>query len=124
MSLAKSKIISFIPSTNLEVSETFYSEKLSLVLVKSDEYALEYKVNETILRIAKTSEIVKASYTVLGWEVSDILSTVKKLNTKGVKFLYYDGMSQDINGICSFPNGGKVAWFNDPDENILSITQL
>jgi predicted enzyme related to lactoylglutathione lyase len=124
MDLSKSNIISFIPSTDLEVSAEFYSEKLGLKLMKSDEYALEYELKETILRIAKASEVAKTSYTVLGWEVGDIFSTVEELNKKGVEFIFYEGMSQDVNGICSFPNGGKVAWFNDPDENTLSITQL
>lgn len=62
MDLSKSNVISFIPSTDLEVSAEFYSEKLGLKLMRSDEYALEYELKEIILRIAKASEVAKTSY--------------------------------------------------------------
>ena len=124
MSLSKSKIIGFVPSVNLDAAASFYTDKLGLELVRSDEYALEYVLNETTLRITKVSEVARASYTTLGWEVDDIYLTVKGLNKKGIELIFYDGMPQDTNGVCSFPNGGKVAWFKDTDENILSIAQV
>ena len=123
MNLAHSKIIGFIPSTNLDVSASFYTNKLGLELVGSDDYALEYLVNNAILRIIKVVDLINANYTVLGWEVKDIMSAVEELRDNGVDFVFYEGMSQNENGICSFPNGGKVAWFKDPDDNTLSITQ-
>ncbi len=123
MNLAHSKIIGFIPSTNLDVSASFYTNKLGLELVGSDDYALEYLVNNAILRITKVVDLINANYTVLGWEVKDIMSAVEELRDNGVDFVFYEGMSQNENGICSFPNGGKVAWFKDPDDNTLSIRQ-
>ncbi len=123
MNLAHSQIISFIPSANLDVSASFYTNKLGLELVGSDDYALEYLVNNATLRITKVADLINANYTVLGWEVKDIISAVEELRDNGVEFIFYEGMSQNENGICSFPNGGKVAWFKDPDDNTLSITQ-
>ncbi len=123
MNLAQSKIIGFIPSANLDVSASFYTNKLGLELVGSDDYALEYLVNNAILRITKVVDLINANYTVLGWEVKDIMSAVEALRDNGVEFVFYEGMSQNENGICSFPNGGKVVWFKDPDDNTLSITQ-
>ena len=123
MNLAHSKIIGFIPSANLDVSASFYTNKLGLELVGSDDYALEYLVNNAILRITKVADLINANYTVLGWEVKDIMSAVEELRDNGVEFVFYEGMSQNENGICSFPNGGKVAWFKDPDDNTLSIRQ-
>ena len=123
MNLAHSQIISFIPSANLDVSASFYTNKLGLELVGSDDYALEYLVNNATLRITKVADLINANYTVLGWEVKDIISAVEELRDNGVEFIVYEGMSQNENGICSFPNGGKVAWFKDPDDNTLSITQ-
>jgi hypothetical protein len=41
-----------------------------------------------------------------------------------VVFTVYEGMGQDGLGIWTSPDGkGKVAWFNDPDGNVLSLTQ-
>jgi len=123
MNLSQSKIVSFIPSTNLELAASFYTNKLNLKLISSDDYALEYFVNNATLRINKVVDLVKVNYTVLGWEVKNIKSTVDELRKNGIKFIFYEGMSQNENGICSFPDGGKVAWFKDPDDNTLSISQ-
>lgn len=124
MILSDSKIIGFIPSVNLDLAHEFYSGLLELKNLSHDEYANEYAVNHAKLRVAKVNEAVKASHTTFGWEVSDIQSLVEVLKSKGVEFIDFEGMPQDVNGIATFPNGSKVAWFKDPDENILSITQL
>ena len=122
--MQNSNIIGFIPSANLDVAASFYTGLLGLEMVNRDEYALEYVINQTKLRIAKVGQVSKANYTILGWEVNDIHSLVKELNSKGVEFIFYEGMPQDDIGICTFPGGSKVAWFKDPDENILSLTQI
>ncbi len=43
---------------------------------------------------------------------------------KGVEFTRYPGMEQDLLGIWTSPNGARVAWFKDPFENVLSVTEL
>jgi hypothetical protein len=60
---------------------------------------------------------------VLGWQVEDIVAAVNGLLAKGVSFERYAGMPQDENAICTFPTGDRVAWFKDPDENVLSLSQ-
>ena len=123
MRLSSFKIIGFIPSANLLVANQFYTELLGLKKISMDEYAIEYEINEAKLRVAKVNEPARASHTIFGWEVGDINSVVNDLKNRGVNFVFYEGMEQDQNSIVTFPNGGKVAWFKDPDENILSITQ-
>lgn len=123
MELSESNIIGFIASTDLDAASAFYIDKLGLKLISSDEYALEFKINNTTLRIIKVKDVARTEYTVLGWEVGEIISTVTDLDKNGIEFIFYEGMSQDELGICTFPNGGKVAWFKDPDGNTLSITQ-
>jgi hypothetical protein len=62
---------------------------------------------------------------VLGWTVSDIRAAVAGLRTKGITFKVYEGFGQDADGIWSPPGGGaQVAWFTDPDGNVLSLTQF
>jgi len=57
--------------------------------------------------------------------VSDIVSAVEDLNAQGVHCMAYDGFGQDELGIWSTPDGAaKVAWFADPDGNVLSLTHF
>ena len=60
----------------------------------------------------------------LGWEVADIAGTARALGAAGVELLRYDGMDQDELGIWTTPGGDRIAWFHDPDRNVLSLSQL
>ena len=59
----------------------------------------------------------------LGWEVPDIVAAAKALKEAGVSLTIYQGFGQDENGIWTAPGGDRVAWFRDPDGNVLSISQ-
>ena len=63
-----------------------------------------------------------APFTILGWLVPDIETTVSELQMKGVEFQRYPGMQQDLAGIWTSPSGARIAWFKDPEGNILSVT--
>ena len=60
----------------------------------------------------------------LGWNVPDIEAAVAGLAARGVVFRRYPGLVQDALGIWGAPSGARVAWFNDPDGNVLSVTEL
>jgi hypothetical protein len=62
-------------------------------------------------------------HTVLGWLVPDVGAGVRALRAQGVACERYPGLSQDELGVCTFPGGGRVAWFKDPDGNTLSLTE-
>ena len=90
-----------------------------------DDFAAVYDLNGTMLRISTMPTHTAQAHTVLGWEVHDITDTVKSLRSAGVSFVTYDGLEQDELGIWSPPGGStKVAWFKDPDGNLLSLTQF
>ena len=59
----------------------------------------------------------------LGWEVTGIGDLAAALKAKGVAFERYGWAKQDDLGIWTAPGGAKVAWFKDPDGNVLSITE-
>ncbi len=65
-----------------------------------------------------------APYTVLGWSVADIDSTIDQLVSRGVHFTRYEGIDQDERGVWTAPGGAKIAWFLDPDDNTLSLTEF
>jgi catechol 2,3-dioxygenase-like lactoylglutathione lyase family enzyme len=79
--------------------------------------------NGVTIRLAKAGNFTPAGFTVLGWQVAAIEAAVSELEKKGVRFEHFPGLPQDERGIWHTPSGDKVAWFKDPDGNILSVSQ-
>jgi catechol 2,3-dioxygenase-like lactoylglutathione lyase family enzyme len=122
--LGLQKLMAFVATRNPERARAFYRDTLDLKLVSEDRFALVFDFAGTMLRVATVQELTPAPYTVLGWQVSDIVGAVKCLQRKGVNFERYPGMQQDELGIWNSPSGAEVAWFKDPDGNTLSVTQF
>ena len=122
--LGSSYIIAFAAATDLDRARAFYEQALGLPLVGQNEIACVFDANGTMLRVTAVPEVPRAGYTVLGWRVADIAAAARDLAARGVVFLRYDGMDQDGDGVWTTPGGDKVAWFADPDGNILSLTQF
>lgn len=122
--LGSTKIVAFVPTRDFKKARGFYEGVLGLRFVSEDSFALEMDANGIMLRIAKVPEFEPHQFTILGWEVSDIQEHVSGLREKGVTFERYGLPNQDERGIWSAPGGAKVAWFKDPDGNILSLSQL
>jgi len=122
--LGSSDVIAFAPATDLDRSRAFYEQALGLPLAGQNEFACVFDANGTMLRVTAVPEVSRAGYTVLGWRVADIAAAVRHLAARGVVFIRYDGMDQDGNGVWTTPGGDRVAWFADPDGNILSLTQF
>ena len=121
--LGSMDIIAFVPITNAERSRAFYEGVLGLRFVSDDQFALVFEANGTMVRAVKVKESTPAQFTVLGWEVSGIEDVVRALAKRGVKFEIFEFMKQDELGIWNAPSGAKVAWFKDPDGNVLSVSQ-
>ena len=117
-------IKAFVPTTKPSEAKVFYRNILGLKLLSEDDYALEFEANGVLLRVTTVPELKPQAFTILGWNVPDIASMIKSLNEKGIAFKKYDFMEQDSLGIWTAPGGAKVAWFNDPDGNVLSLTQV
>jgi catechol 2,3-dioxygenase-like lactoylglutathione lyase family enzyme len=122
--LESSHIVAFAAATDLDRARAFYEQVLGLTVVERSDFACVFDVNGTMLRVTAVPEVCRAGYTVLGWRVTDITAAVRGLAARGVVFLRYDGMDQDSDGVWTTPGGDKVAWFADPDGNVLSLTQF
>jgi len=118
------QIKAFVPTTKPGLAKEFYKDILGLKLLSEDNYALEFDADRTLLRVIVVQELNPQPFTVLGWNVPDIVSVIRSLNDKGVIFTQYDFMEQDTLGIWTSPGGSKVAWFKDPDDNVLSLTEI
>ncbi len=122
--LGKYDIVGFVSIVDVERAKEFYRDTLGLTLLSEEPpFALVFDAHGIMLRLSMAKEIVKAHGTVLGWNVPDIVEAVKELSDAGVRFERYPPMKQDELGVWTAPGGAKVAWFKDPDGNILSVTE-
>jgi catechol 2,3-dioxygenase-like lactoylglutathione lyase family enzyme len=121
--LEQSPFVGFIATTDLARARAFYEGTLGLPCTDENPIACVLDANGTMLRVTAVPELKPAGYTVAGWLVDDIVSAIGALNERGVTFLRFDGMGQDDSGVWTAPSNAKVAWFNDPDGNVLSVTQ-
>jgi catechol 2,3-dioxygenase-like lactoylglutathione lyase family enzyme len=122
--LGGAKVMAFVGTRQADHARAFYRDTLGLKLVSEDNFALVFDVNGTMLRVTLVPHLTPAPFTVLGWQVTDIAATVRNLQEAGVALERFRGMAQDELGIWTAPGGARVAWFKDPDGNILSLTQF
>ena len=121
--LSSGKLIGFVPTKDSKRAREFYEGKLGFQFVNDDQFALVMQAGENMVRIAKAKDFTPAPYTVMGWEVTDVEAMVRWLNGRGVTFEKYPFVEDRELGIWTTPNGDKVAWFKDPDGNVLSLSQ-
>lgn len=86
-------------------------------------FAMVPDANRIRVRFSKVPNFTPAPFTILGWKVSDIEAAVSELQGRGVQFERFGFFEQDALGIWTAPSGDKVAWFKDPDGNVLSVSQ-
>ena len=124
MDLKTAKTTQFLATSDTESARNFYEGKLGLALAADEPYALVYELVGTELRLSKVPNHTPLPFTVLDWQVDDILAAHKTLSGNGVAFSIFDGMGQDENGIWTSPDGkARILWFKDPDGNVLSVSQ-
>ncbi|HLN43740.1 MAG TPA: VOC family protein [Acidimicrobiales bacterium] len=121
--LGSSELVAFVATTDIDRAGAFYGGVLGLPLVEDGPSACVFDAHGTQLRVTPVAEIRTAPYTVLGWAVDDMVAAVQALVHAGVGFERFAGMEQDGLGAWAAPSGARVAWFTDPDGNVLSLTQ-
>ncbi|WP_348262440.1 VOC family protein [Telmatobacter sp. DSM 110680] len=124
--LGGSELVAFAPTIDPAKARAFYEGVLGLRLVADEKpFALVFDANGTMLRVTTVHELKAHPFTVLGWHVTNIEATVDQLVGAGVEFNRYKGVNDgDPRGIWNSPSGARVAWFNDPDGNVLGVTEF
>ena len=121
--LTTNPLIAFIPSKDTGRSRSFYEGTLGLRFVCDDPFAVVMDSNGITVRIVRVGEFTPAPFTILGWQVEDIHAKVAELSGNGVQFNRYPYFEQSPDGVWTAPNRAKVAWFSDPDGNVLSVSE-
>lgn len=115
--------IAFVPITDPDRARAFYRDTLGLELIEDQlPFALVFRTGSIMLRATPVKSFTPHPFTVLGWRVTGINALAQKLTATGVVFERFPGMQQDEDGVWTTP-GAKVAWFKDPDGNLLSISE-
>lgn len=122
--LAQAELLAFVPTIDAERARSFYVDRLELTFISKDPFAITVRSGTTDIRISRMDAFNPSPYTILGWKVPDIKATAKQFAAAGIAFERYPFLDQDADGIWNAPDGAaRVAWFKDPDGNILSIAQ-
>lgn len=123
--LANATPMGFIAVSDFGAARRFYEGVLGLPFVSQDDFALVLRCGPILIRLTVPPQRATADYTVFGWRIDDIETDVALLSAKGISFEHYPffGDSQAPSGIWTAPSGDKVAWFRDPDGNLLSLSQ-
>lgn len=121
--LGRERLVAFGATTDAARAARFYGDVLGLRVRGEDDFALVLEANATELRLQKVSHFTPQAFTVLGWQVHDLDGTVTTLARRGVALERYDGLGQDERGVWRAPSGARIAWFRDPDGNLLSLAE-
>lgn len=122
--LGEQELMAFVATERAEEAQVFYRDVLGLRFVEDSPFALVFEAGGVTLRIQKVEGHRPLPYTALGWKVTDIAGKVTELSRRGARFERFPGMEQDDQGIWASPSGARVAWFKDPDGNVLSLTEF
>jgi catechol 2,3-dioxygenase-like lactoylglutathione lyase family enzyme len=113
----------FLPTIDPDRALVFFRDTIGLPLVSRDGHGMEFDAGNCRLRVTTVRELTPHPFTVLGWHVEGMENIIRDLTAKGVVFERYSFFVQDDLGIWTAPGGTKVAWFKDPDGNILSLDE-
>jgi len=122
--LAQAELLAFVPTVDAERARSFYVDTLELTFLSNDPFAITVRSGNTDIRISRMDAFNPSPYSILGWKVADIEVTAKQFAAAGIVFERYPFLEQDAHGIWNAPDRtARVAWFKDPDGNVLSISQ-
>jgi catechol 2,3-dioxygenase-like lactoylglutathione lyase family enzyme len=108
---------------NLAAARKFYEGTLGLRAVGGeDEHLVAYRSGASTVLVYQSQFAGTNKATAVTWTVGpDVESVARALRAKGVPFEHYDMPGLKLEGDVHVGGGMKVAWFKDPDGNILSI---
>src|ERR1700757_5039937 len=119
--LSRCDLIGFIATKDPARAQTFFEQTLGLRFLSNDGFALVMESKGNMIRIVHVKDFTPFPFTILGWEVGNIENEVAALASRGVTFKRYSWLEQSESGVWTAPGGAKVAWFQDPDGNVLSL---
>ncbi len=128
--LGQSNIVAIVPTHDLTTSRPFYEGTLGLKVIEEfDEGAVGFEASQGSRLLLYTTQVqVPAEHTTVSFTVHDVEQEVAALEMRGVVFEEYDlseyGFDDiEVNKVLTMPDGAKVAFFKDPEGNVLSLAE-
>jgi catechol 2,3-dioxygenase-like lactoylglutathione lyase family enzyme len=108
---------------NLETAKKFYEDILGLTQVGAEgQELIVFKSGNSTINVYRSQYAGTNKATAVTWVVGgEMEGVVQQLKTKGVAFEHYDMPEMTREGDIHVAGTMKVAWFKDPDGNILNI---
>ncbi len=108
---------------DLQIARHFYRDTLGLKEVdKEGDELIVFQSGKTMLNVYRSEYAGTNKATAVSWDVGEgIEEEVENLKSKGVAFEHYDMPGLTLKGDIHDGHGMKVAWFKDPDGNILNL---
>jgi catechol 2,3-dioxygenase-like lactoylglutathione lyase family enzyme len=122
--LSTARLQSIIWTSRVSAAEIFYRDLLGLHFRGRSDGALVFDVDSSDLRVSPVTSTKPSTHTVLGFSVMDLDAEMALLGARGISFERFDGFPHDEHGVLTTPDSARVAWFRDPDGNLLSIVQF
>lgn len=119
--LRSARPVAFLPTTDRARARRFYEDALGLRFVSDDRYAAVFDLGGLSLRVVSVETLTPQPFAALGWRVEDLEATLDGLAAAGVACERFEGLDQAANGVWTSPSGARIAWFKDPDGNLLSV---
>ena len=120
--LGKANAIPTIAVKNLDTARRFYHDTLGLKEGRSeDSEVLVFTSGDSLINVYRSEFAGTNKATAVTWAVKDVEAEVRDLKAKGVTFEHYNMPGLKLHGDIHVAGSMKVAWFKDPDGNILNI---
>ena len=113
----------FVSTIDPARARRFYEDILRLDFVADEGFALVFDLAGTMLRVTRVEQHQPQPFTILGWRVPDVATAIDQLAGRGLRFERFAGLDQDDRGVWRSPSGARIAWFKDPDGNLLSLSE-
>jgi catechol 2,3-dioxygenase-like lactoylglutathione lyase family enzyme len=121
--LGNKDAVANIAVKNLDTAKKFYEDTLGLTPVGAeDQEVIVFNSGNSTVYVYQSQYAGTNKATAVTWVVGEeVEGIVQQLKAKGITFEHYDmpGMTRD--GDVHIAGDMKVAWFKDPDGNILNI---
>jgi catechol 2,3-dioxygenase-like lactoylglutathione lyase family enzyme len=124
MDFSTAEPVAFLYAADRDRAIRFYCGTLGLTLRSSDGFGDFIEAGRAAIRLTVFPDYKPGPHPVFGFNVADIRAAAAALRDRGVAMTIYEGMGQDADGVWTAPDGtAKVAWFADPDGNVLSLSE-
>jgi len=107
---------------DLRTARKFYEDTLGLTPIDTEgEEVIVFRSGDSTINVYRSQYAGTNQATAVTWQVENVEDTVRALRAKGITFEHYDMPEVTRKGDVHVAGDIKVAWFKDPDGNILNV---